>query len=167
MLLLLMRHGIAEDSGKDSDESDARRALTQRGMDKVRGMGEALKQCGYKPTHYCSSPRLRAEQTARLVAEVFGKSKVHTVDSLDFDGDWSGLVKELREVTGEDEKAVVLAASHQPNCGKYVTEALTGTSLGMEFKKAAVAGIEWNGPIDETGGRLVFYWTFGMVKKMG
>jgi len=69
MLLLLMRHGIAEELRPN--QTDAERVLTEKGKKKTR---DAV--CGLRVLHpnidlIATSPKLRAVQTARIAAADF------------------------------------------------------------------------------------------------
>jgi phosphohistidine phosphatase SixA len=160
MVLLLMRHGIAEETGS----SDAARPLTAEGSRRVGLMGVTLRDSGITPTHYAASPRVRAQQTAAQVAGVFGGGNVAALASLDFEGNWFQLVEEISALTKNDPAAVVLAAGHQPKCGDFLTEMIFGATIGFEFRKGAIAGLRWDGPIGNGAARFDFYWTWAMIK---
>ncbi len=65
-----MRHGIAEDAA--FGQSDFDRALTERGVEKMRGQAKALRQVAWPIGAVVTSPLVRARQTAELVAPAFG-----------------------------------------------------------------------------------------------
>ena len=160
MLLLLMRHGIAEDHADGSELDDAMRRLTPKGRRKVREMARFLLLRGLRPTHYVSSSRLRALETAQEVMEVFSQEGTPTeVDSMDMGGNWKSLVADLQALTELKDDAVVLAAGHMPSIGMYLTEATLSTGIGIEFKRAAVAALEWDGHMSLNPAQLLFYMT--------
>src|ERR687887_54814 len=66
-MIWLLRHAEAEDGSPDES-----RRLTERGERQARTTGAALAALGVKPDLCLSSPRLRAEQTARLACEPLG-----------------------------------------------------------------------------------------------
>lgn len=72
MHLYIVRHGEAE----RETASDAQRALTARGGDEVKRLWTEL--CGSQPVpaRIVSSSLLRARQTARIVADVYGAGLV-------------------------------------------------------------------------------------------
>jgi len=160
MILLLMRHGIAEDISDGSELDDAMRRLTPKGRRKVRDVASYIRLLGITPTHYVSSSRLRAVETAQeVMAELGEKESIVELDSMDVGGSWKALLADLQRVTGNDPDAVVLAAGHMPSIGTYFTAALLGSSEGIEFKKAAIAGLEWGGAISSRPCQLLFYLT--------
>ncbi len=70
MELYLLRHAAAEvrsSSGRDSD-----RALTEDGIEKLRGALLRAKETGVAPRWIVASPYLRAQQTARIAAQILG-----------------------------------------------------------------------------------------------
>jgi phosphohistidine phosphatase SixA len=165
MILLLMRHGIAEDEHPNGG-GDAARRLTDKGRARVAAMGQLLRDAGFRPTHYLSSPRIRARQTAEAVAEVFGDHVIQEVEALDFDGSWPALEQTVMELTGHDSNAIALAAGHQPLCGEFLTHAIFGVRVEFDFKKGAIAALEWDGPAGGGDPQLKFYWTWGMVRAL-
>ena len=110
MRLHVMRHGPAEDrapSGRDFD-----RALTPTGRDLVRRMGEVLRAAVSEPPRIFASPRRRAQETARLVAEAFRLSDAAITLRDELDGEERipvELAEELAIVGPE-----VLLVGHQP-----------------------------------------------------
>jgi len=160
MILLLMRHGVAEDPAESSDKADAKRRLTPKGKSRVADVAHFLDTVGMKPTHFVSSPRLRALETAQIVAERFrSKKDVQRLASLDFAGDWRTLVSDLEELTGKSEDAVVLAAGHEPLCGEFAALALLPVQVSLPVKKGAVVVLGWKGPIRDREASLLLYLT--------
>jgi phosphohistidine phosphatase len=168
MILLLMRHGIAEEISPGSDTDDAQRELTGKGMRRVKDMARFLEKMDIQPTHYAASPRTRAQQTARLVArELDWKRKIATLPSLDFAGTWGEFVQEALELTKGKSSAVLLAAGHEPSCSEFLKQALLPVHHSMPFKKGAIAALRWDGPISEREAALMFYMTGAAVKGVG
>jgi phosphohistidine phosphatase len=79
MKLFFMRHGDAVDIA----ESDSARPLSDLGRTEVRQVAEGIASMGAQPTHIFASPRVRAQQTAQIVADVFGGSVV-TQEALNY-----------------------------------------------------------------------------------
>lgn len=65
-MIYLLRHGDAEDGHGD----DAARRLTPKGERQARAAGGALAAMGAKIDACLTSPKVRAEETARLACEV-------------------------------------------------------------------------------------------------
>ena len=108
--LWLLRHGEARPQAR----SDAERELTEHGRDEVR-QALAHLQGGPAPTTILVSPYVRAQQTARLVAEGLGLSdRLRTVPWLTPDSDPRQSLLELQRL---DDSNGVLLVSHQPFIG--------------------------------------------------
>lgn len=163
MILILMRHGIAEDAGPDLD--DAARELTANGQKRVRDMAAFLGRMKLLPTHYASSPRVRAMQTASIVRKELERGrKPVALTSLDFNGNWREFVAEVGELIGGEDDAIVLAAGHEPCCGEFLTQALLPMQHSVPFGKGAIAGLRWKGPIADREAELLFCVTSAAVK---
>lgn len=167
MILLLMRHGIAEvieDDGSDLD--DAQRELTKKGRKRVTSIARFLRDSGLAPDFCLSSPRLRALQTGLIVSELCeAPTGPKRVDSLDFGGTWGEFVKDVRRVTRGRRKCVVLATGHEPCMGDFLAQALVPAHHAIPFRKGAVAAISWEGGIAEREGRLLFYMTAAAARR--
>ena len=70
MQIYLLRHGIAEDARPG--HSDAKRALTKEGGERVAEVIKAARRAGAEPSLIVSSPFVRAVETARIAAEGLG-----------------------------------------------------------------------------------------------
>ena len=141
--ILLIRHGIAEDSrGPDAD-----RALTAEGWEKTRAAMNGLVKRGYVPTSGVSSPYRRAAETMVCLREA-------TKDGFPA-GYWEGLYPggslikaeawlraQVHELAQEGEGQVLALVSHQPFLGDLIRH-LTGQSI--EVKKASCTVLHWGG----------------------
>ena len=72
MRLVLFRHGIAFDRADPLCPPDPARPLTEQGIARTRQAARGLKRLGVVPDLLISSPYLRAIETARILAEVYG-----------------------------------------------------------------------------------------------
>lgn len=68
-MIWLLRHAEAADGSPDAE-----RPLTEKGKRQARLAGEALKRLGVEFDLCLTSPKVRAEQTARIAGEVLGVS---------------------------------------------------------------------------------------------
>lgn len=139
VLLYLMRHGIAADPTPGM--SDADRALTAEGVRKTTRVAIGLRTLGAKPDLILSSPLRRAEETARLVADVLAPgAAVELYPPLAGGLSPQDVVKGLRPHRRARE---LLLVGHQPDLGDLASYLLTGaaTLAPLPFKKAGVAAI--------------------------
>src|SRR5690606_30458577 len=77
MLLVLLRHGIAQDRVEGGVDADRR--LTPRGLRRTREAVQGLRALGVAPRVVLSSPYRRARETAELAIEALGPRGVEVV----------------------------------------------------------------------------------------
>lgn len=133
-----MRHGIAEDLEAGPAGRDCDRALTARGVRRVRRVAGALRKLEVEPDWVLASPFARARQTAEIVVEVLGlKRRLEFTPHLAIPPDSAKLIQLLG--SRHPEPASVLLVGHEPHLGE-LTSLLTagGTSLAVTFRKAGV-----------------------------
>jgi phosphohistidine phosphatase len=129
-LMLLVRHGRAEDEGPLGDGA---RALTGKGRQEMRE--HAAEVAGHvRLTGIATSPLVRAVQTAEILAEACGLSEVVVRGDLDY-----------RRASGEglcelaDELGVGWAlVGHNPSMGEAVPRLLGRRDTAVRFRKGAV-----------------------------
>jgi phosphohistidine phosphatase len=124
-MIWLLRHAQAEDGSPD----EARR-LTAKGEEQARVAGSALKALGVKLDLCLASPRVRAEQTARLACEPLSVevSIEPRLSSGPFDAE---------ELAAGVEN--VLLVGHDPDFSAAV-HSLTGAQVRM--KKGGLAAVD-------------------------
>lgn len=125
-MIWLIRHAEAEDGSPDAE-----RRLTPKGEEQARNAGLALKQLGVRPDACLTSPKVRADQTARLVCEQLGIEPVEeaALAGGPFDP------QELARPAGED----VILVGHDPDFSHAVARS-TGAQVRM--RKGGIAGID-------------------------
>jgi phosphohistidine phosphatase len=124
-MIWLLRHAEAEDGSPD----EARR-LTRKGEQQARAAGKALANLGVEFDLCLASPRVRAEQTARLACEYLDGVEVRIEPRL------SGGPFDAEELAaGLDE---VLLVGHDPDFSTAVHD-LTGAQVRM--KKGGLAAV--------------------------
>jgi len=144
MRLYFLRHGIAEDLAT----SDFARELTKRGRRRVATSAKVMKRLGIAPSHIFSSPRLRARQTAEIVAEALDK-RVTLTEAVNFSFDLADARRLTRNLSADDD---VMFVGHNPDMSLLVSE-ITGVDVSM--KKGGLARIDVIGrAVDE--GELVW-----------
>ena len=72
MILALLRHGIAEDAGPDTDWRDEPRRLTNEGVERMRQAARGIAGLDLPAEVVLPSPLTRCTETAGLVADRLG-----------------------------------------------------------------------------------------------
>jgi phosphohistidine phosphatase len=163
MLLLLMRHGIAEPNSERYAD-DSARPLSEKGLHRTRAVAFGLKQLVPSIDMLATSPKLRATQTATIVRDVFADKapKPKTWDELNAEPG-EALVKKLRALKVE----TVLLVGHEPYLRHCASLLLAGAAgeFNMDWKKAGVCAIEF----DPESGQAVLHWFLGSnaLRKIG
>ena len=131
MKLYFLRHGEAEDLAP----TDHGRELTERGKERVAKSAQVLKRLGIAPKVIYSSPRIRAKQTAEIIAEALGMEIIITED-VNFGFNTSNLKSLIKKLSTSDE---VMFVGHNPDMSQVVHK-MTGASVGM--KKGGLARVD-------------------------
>jgi phosphohistidine phosphatase len=147
MEIYLLRHGIAADLGEGGVMSDAARPLTDKGRVKMKQGAEGMRKLGLTLDLIFTSPLLRAQQTAEVVAEALGlEDKLMAIESL---APGRGFVRGVNKKSpiflelGAHQFAQALLVGHQPDMSELASVLLTGQrDLNIEFKKGALCAIE-------------------------
>jgi len=132
--LLLLRHAAAEEARPGI--TDAERALTLRGRERMALAVPGLLAWGLQPVRLLASPLLRARQTAEIVADACG-STVEILPAL------AALPSEqlLAELRGED----AMAVGHEPWLSQlcaWLAVGRIGAAGSLPFKKGGAALLE-------------------------
>src|SRR5262245_6116006 len=88
MKLYLVRHGKAQTA--DGSIADEARQLTPDGRKRLETEAQALARIGVDPAHIFSSPRVRAQQTAEIIATALHKT-VEIREEVNYDFDVSAI----------------------------------------------------------------------------
>lgn len=140
MLLHLLRHAHAGDP-MAWDGPDAARPLSDKGRGQSKRLGEHLAVIGFSTDRLITSPKLRAAQTAELVAERIGTDV--TIDERLAGGLDLDTLESILGDAGDPERAVIVG--HDPDFSDLLAE-LCG-SAGLTLRKGAFARIETDRPL--------------------
>ncbi len=131
MRYYFLRHGIAEDLA----DSDFNRKLTARGARRVASSAAVMQRLNIQPAQIFSSPRLRARETAEIVAAALGMP-VTLADEVNFGFDLADIRSLTAELGAGDE---VMFVGHNPDMSSLVHQ-LTGVNVAM--KKGGLARVD-------------------------
>ena len=162
VIIYLMRHGIAAEPAAGMNDAD--RALTAEGIRKTTRVAVGLSKLGVKPGLILSSPLRRAEETARLVADVLTpRSAVELYPPLAGGFSAADVIKGLRPHRQAQE---LLLVGHQPDIGELASYLITGSAdlTRLPFKKAGVAAITVGSVPPRSTGQLEWFLTPGQLR---
>lgn len=132
MKLYFLRHGEAEEG---ADMPDHERRLTPRGIERVTHAAAIMRRLDIAPLYIFSSPRVRAWQTADIVAQALGMA-VDRRDEVNF----SFSVDAVRTlIAGLNADESVMFVGHNPSMSAVVHD-LTGAALAL--KKGGLARVD-------------------------
>jgi phosphohistidine phosphatase len=158
----LIRHGVAAERSKEWPD-DSKRPLTPEGLVRLRKEARALNDLDIGFDQIISSPLVRTRQTADVFAEVLkGHPPVALSDALAPAGTPAAVMQEL---TKHVRKARVALVGHEPNLGELAAE-LIGARAPLEFKKGGICRIDFDVLPPKGTGRLRWFLTPKMLRKM-
>jgi phosphohistidine phosphatase len=145
--LHLLRHAHAGDAF-DWDGPDATRPLTDKGRAQADRLGALLAASRFRPDLVLTSPKVRAQQTAEVVAEhldvpvvaderLGGSLDLRTLDEL---------------LSDHHDPLLPVMVGHDPDFSELVAD-LCGTA-GVPMRKGAFARIEVDRPLQPGAGTL-------------
>jgi phosphohistidine phosphatase len=145
--LYLLRHGHAGDpEGWTGD--DAARPLSAKGKGQAERLGTFLAGVAFRPDAIVSSPKLRARQTAEIVAGHLG-AEVHLDERLGGGFDATAVDAILADLGGPSRPVLV---GHDPDFSELLGWLVRADGLTM--KKGAFARVDVQGPVASGQGTL-------------
>ena len=164
MQLILFRHGIAINRDDPDCPPDPERYLTKEGEHLTRQAASGLKAMKVSPDRILTSPLVRAEQTAKIAAEVLGvkDSDFEVTDLLLPQNDPADFLASLAPYEGN----CVIAVGHAPHMDEILARGigiLEGTVTSL--KKAGAALLEF-GPGVKSPGKLMWVLPAGTLRRI-
>lgn len=140
MNLYLLRHAPAEDFG-ERFPNDSERPLTAAGEKEMFRVAEGIKQLELKFDLILTSPFLRAQRTAEIVAEVCQSGAFRLSENLASGENPDGIIRELKHDSSGLKH--ILLVGHEPDLSRLVSLLTTGgPGLSLNFKKAALCRLK-------------------------
>lgn len=141
MNLYFMRHGIAVAAPGPGIHSDRERPLSPKGAKRLRRAAKGLLALKLSFDRILTSPLLRAQQTAQVIAEVFhAEDRIAEIPEL---APESSIQELLSSLAAYRESKRLLFVGHQPLLGEIASFLLSGEKgLEMDFKKGGICCIE-------------------------
>lgn len=145
-----IQRGIAEFPNDD-------RPLTEEGIQKMKKGARGLRALVPHVDLICSSPLVRALDTAKIAAEALGHSApIQQCPQLLPDAGFRDFVALMEENPGNES---VLVVGHEPNLGKTISTLLGSTRPMIELKKGGLCTIRVDGPPASGSGTLLYHLT--------
>ncbi len=137
MHLVIIRHAQAEHAGPAHSDFD--RALTRRGVKDAGRSANAIASFDLpRPVSVVTSPKVRALETARIVAARLDAGEPRTLAILKGDHDPDSI---LRELAAQDGVASLIVVGHMPDLGYVLARLLRpGANGGVAL---ATGGYVW------------------------
>ncbi len=145
--LYLLRHAHAGDASSWNGP-DALRPLTDKGRQQAERLGRFLTDTGFATDRILSSPKVRAAQTAEIVASLLGCSM--SIDERLGDGVDVRTTEAILADHGDPERPVLVG--HDPDLTDLVAQLCAADRVPM--RKGALARIEIGRPLRAGGGML-------------
>ncbi len=147
MLLDLLRHADAGDP-MAWEGPDAARPISDKGRKQAKRLGDHLRSIGFETEAVITSPRLRAAQTAEIVADRIDMTVIEderVAGPLDLE-----TVEEILHDAGDPDRAVLVG--HDPDFSELLS--VLCAAAGVTMRKGALARIEIDRPLHAGGGTL-------------
>lgn len=144
--LLLVRHADAGDPAAYPGPDDAR-PISAKGRRQAERLGAFLVSHGVRPDVILASPKARAEQTARIIADALGMPVI--LDARLASGFGTAELLELLAAHGDPRRPMLVG--HDPDFSDLASTLCGGD---IDLKKGALARIDFDGPPVAGSGRL-------------
>ncbi|AFH48867.1 Phosphohistidine phosphatase SixA [Ignavibacterium album JCM 16511] len=151
MNLYLIRHSISEKL--IPPKKDFERELTQSGIELIKKASEGWKKIIPSFDLILYSPYIRAEQTAKTIAQIFNITDKLVKENNIAAGCSTGNLIDVLSVYDEQNIAVV---GHQPDLSNHITNFCSHNHLNIAFPPAAIAKVSFDGSMKFGIGRLEF-----------
>jgi phosphohistidine phosphatase len=138
MNLYLLRHGIAAPRGASGFALDSKRPLTPEGEKKLRRVAKGMAELELAFDVILSSPFVRAQQTAAMVAKKFGaQDRLRLTRHLTPAGKPRALIDQINGLPPPADH--VLLVGHEPYLSELISVLVTGqTGACFAMKKAGL-----------------------------
>ena len=156
MILLVVRHSIAENRETFSrvEKDDDLRPLTEVGRKKMARGARGLRTLVPALDMIASSPLVRAQETAAIVAKAYGISVGETTPVLEPD---APLAQFLKWIGAHEDREVIAVVGHEPHLSALVTWLISGVDDSrLVLKKGGACLLEFTGRPHRAG--AVLHW---------
>lgn len=152
MQIIVVRHGIAVDVGKENVWSDADRMLSEKGRKKTRAVAEGMRAMQVRPERIVSSPLIRARETADMMRDVLAPDlAVELFEALCPGARPERVFEHAQTLDCE----TCMLVGHMPDCADIIAAGIFGHPAGgIQFKKAGAACLHFPDTVRPSAGVL-------------
>jgi phosphohistidine phosphatase len=134
--IVLLRHGIAEEPSPDKKDED--RSLTIEGHARMKEIARGLERALPKVQVVCTSPLLRAVQTALWVSKAYrSRVQIHTTDALAPGASRKQFLALIESI----EAGRAILVGHEPNLSDNLAALVALDESSIELKKGGCYGL--------------------------
>ncbi|MBK6765091.1 MAG: phosphohistidine phosphatase SixA [bacterium] len=165
MELILVRHGLAV-KRETPGYIDAERPLTQEGIERMQKGARGLASLVDPPDMIVSSPLLRAQQTAEILAVALQcNHEVAEWEALLPDAPPSAILALLRK-QDRSGKSVILVG-HEPHLSRCAAHLIGSEPLSFQFKKGGAGAFEFPSRLAQGAAVLKWFLTPKQLRQLG
>jgi phosphohistidine phosphatase len=163
--LCIMRHGAAAARGEAAYFDDAKRPLTAAGKEKMHEIAAGLKKAGFEADWIVSSPLVRAEETAKIVATALTPhTPMETSETLSPGAAPEALLAFLAK---HRDRRHILVVGHEPDLSHLAARLIgSGRNANLAFKKGGCCLISFREFPPKAPGQLVWWLTPRILRKL-
>ncbi len=151
MNLYLVRHADAEKT--QPGKRDEERQLLKDGRERIKSAAGGWMYIINRLDLICSSPYVRAMETAEIIAETFEYEKEIIKDKSLGAGCFT---KDLISLVNSLDAENIMVVGHQPDLSEHVSYLISSSGALVDFKKGALAKISFNGKVNLSKGYLEY-----------
>jgi len=166
MELYIIRHGLAHPLGHKNDFTDEKRTLTSVGRDRIREVARGLRKLGVKPEMMLTSPLVRAQETADIIADLVGVDRQMLLTTANLAPEFSSgdLFAEIKEKHVES----IALVGHEPDLGELAGQIISGQDqFALPLKKGGTCCIDVTETVPTFKGTLSWLLTPKQLRIIG
>jgi len=168
MMLLIVRHGVAEDKEEfaETGHPDDERPLTAKGRKKMKRAARGLRAIVPEITLLATSPLVRARETSDIVAAEYDRGEADAITgSLRPDSAFSAFVEWAKEYR---DSPVVCVVGHEPHLSGLASWLMAGTETSrIELGKGGACLLSFAGAPKKGDGTLLCLLTSKQLSAIG
>ncbi len=164
MRVIILRHGPAGERDAQRWPDDDKRPLSDRGEERTLAAARGLIRIEPGLRLVVTSPLVRAEQTARILAEAASGVPCKVLEALRPAGSHRAIVEFLAALRPADN--VVALVGHEPDLGRLAGVLVFGTPMAIALKKAGACAIDFEARVKLGAGSMRWMLTPRLLRRL-